>query len=130
MTIKIVTSREDFINAYAEALFEHTREAIEELDKKADEAGMDDHDLSLLILGKLSTAIASYTAYMTAGLYTALGQESLAAGAVKALGNDIHEAMEGGRKLAVVKAQTITEDFKKAETAAEELLKKVMKKWH
>lgn len=130
MTIKIIRSKEEFIAAFTEALFDQAKYAVEELDQKADEAGMDDPDLSLLVLAKLTAALASYTSYMSAGLYLASGQEALAAGVIKALETDLCAALQAGNALAKVKAKEINEQFKQAETAAEELLKKVMKKWH
>lgn len=130
MTMKIVKSKEEFIAVASEALFNDLREQLHDLDDQATAAGMDDADLLLLLGAKVTSGIAAYTAYLTAGMYLAAGKGGMVvAGAIAALEEDIRGAMGEGLKLAVKNVEKAKKDTAAAEEATEALLKKVVKTW-
>jgi len=130
MTMKIVKSKEEFIAVASEALFNDLREQLHDLDDQATSAGMDDADLLLLLGAKVTSGIAAYTAYLTAGMYLAAGKgDMVVAGAIAALEADMRVAMGEGLKLAVKNVEKAKKDTAAAEEATEALLKKVVKTW-
>ena len=130
MTMKIVKSKEEFIEVASEALFNDLREQLHDLDDQATSAGMDDADLLLLLGAKVTSGIAAYTAYLTAGMYLAAGKGGMVvAGAIAALEEDIRGAMGEGLKLAIRNVEKAKKDTAAAEEATEALLKKVVKTW-
>ena len=130
MTMKIVRSKEEFIAVASEALFNDLREQLHDLDDQATSAGMDDADLLLLLGAKVTSGIAAYTAYLTAGMYLAAGKgDMVVAGAIAALEADMRVAMGEGLKLAVKNVEKAKKDTAAAEEATEALLKKVVKTW-
>jgi hypothetical protein len=130
MTMKIVRSKEEFIAVASEALFNDLREQLHDLDDQATAAGMDDADLLLLLGAKVTSGIAAYTAYLTAGMYLAAGKgDMVVAGAIAALEADMRVAMGEGLKLAVKNVEKAKKDTAAAEEATEALLKKVVKTW-
>lgn len=130
MTMKIVRSKEEFIAVASEALFNDLREQLHDLDDQATAAGMDDADLLLLLGAKVTSGIAAYTAYLTAGMYLASGKgDMVVAGAIAALEADMRVAMGEGLKLAIRNVEKAKKDTAAAEEATEALLKKVVKTW-
>lgn len=130
MTMKIVKSKEEFIEVASEALFNDLREQLHDLDEQATAAGMDDADLLLLLGAKVTSGIAAYTAYLTAGMYLASGKgDMVVAGAIAALEADMRVAMGEGLKLAIRNVEKAKKDTAAAEEATEALLKKVVKTW-
>jgi hypothetical protein len=130
MTMKIVRSKEEFIEVASEALFNDLRDQLHDLDNQAADAGMDDPDLLLLLGAKLASGVAAYTAYLTAGMYLAAGKGDLVvAGAVSALEEDISAAMREGLKLAIRNVAKAMKDTEKAQADTDALLKKVVKTW-
>jgi len=130
MTMKIVRSKEEFIAVASEALFNDLREQLHDLDDQATSAGMDDADLLLLLGAKVTSGIAAYTAYLTAGMYLSAGKgDMVVAGAIAALEADMRVAMGEGLKLAVKNVEKAKKDTAAAEEATEALLKKVVKTW-
>ncbi len=130
MTMKIVKSKEEFIDVASEALFNDLREQLHDLDEQATAAGMDDADLLLLLGAKVTSGIAAYTAYLTAGMYLASGKgDMVVAGAIAALEADMRVAMGEGLKLAIRNVEKAKKDTAAAEEATEALLKKVVKTW-
>ena len=130
MTMKIVRSKEEFIAVASEALFNDLRAQLHDLDDQATAAGMDDADLLLLLGAKVTSGIAAYTAYLTAGMYLASGKGGMVvAGALAALEDDIRAAMGEGLKLAMKNVEKAKKDTAAAEEATEALLKKVVKTW-
>lgn len=130
MTMKIVKSKEEFIEVASEALFNDLREQLHDLDEQATAAGMDDADLLLLLGAKVTSGIAAYTAYLTAGMYLASGKGGMVvAGAIAALEADMRVAMGEGLKLAIRNVEKAKKDTAAAEEATEALLKKVVKTW-
>ena len=130
MTMKIVKSKEEFIEVASEALFNDLREQLHDLDDQATSAGMDDADLLLLLGAKVTSGIAAYTAYLTAGMYLASGKgDMVVAGAIAALEADMRVAMGEGLKLAIRNVEKAKKDTAAAEEATEALLKKVVKTW-
>ena len=130
MTMKIVRSKEEFIEVASEALFNDLREQLHDLDDQATAAGMDDADLLLLLGAKVTSGIAAYTAYLTAGMYLASGKGGMVvAGAIAALEADMRVAMGEGLKLAIRNVEKAKKDTAAAEEATEALLKKVVKTW-
>ena len=130
MTMKIVKSKEEFIAVASEALFNDLREQLHDLDEQATAAGMDDADLLLLLGAKVTSGIAAYTAYLTAGMYLASGKGGMVvAGAIAALEADMRVAMGEGLKLAIKNVEKAKKDTAAAEEATEALLKKVVKTW-
>ena len=130
MTMKIVRSKEEFIAVASEALFNDLREQLHDLDDQATSAGMDDADLLLLLGAKVTSGIAAYTAYLTAGMYLASGKgDMVVAGAIAALEADMRVAMGEGLKLAIRNVEKAKKDTAAAEKATEALLKKVVKTW-
>lgn len=130
MTMKIVRSKEEFIAVASEALFDDLREQLHDLDDQATAAGMDDADLLLLLGAKVTSGIAAYTAYLTAGMYLASGKgDMVVAGAIAALEADMRVAMGEGLKLAIRNVEKAKKGTAAAEEATEALLKKVVKTW-
>lgn len=130
MAMKIVRSKEEFIAVASEALFNDLREQLHDLDNQAADAGMDDPDLLLLLGAKVTSGIAAYTAYLTAGMYLASGKGGMVvAGAIAALEADMRVAMGEGLKLAIRNVEKAKKDTAAAEEATEALLKKVVKTW-
>lgn len=130
MTIKIAKSMEEFVAIAGEQLFEDLRQTMHDLDDQATSAGMDNPDMLLLLSAKIATALAAYTAYLTAGVYAACGADKqLIDEAISSFKDDLAVAMGTGVAMAARNLKRAKADTKAAEAATADLLKKVVKKW-
>ncbi len=130
MTMKIVRSKEEFIEVAAKELFEDMRDTLHDLDKQASEAGVDDPQILMGLTIALATSMASYAAYITAGLYWSAGaDDETVAGAMTALEADVIDAMKDGVTRALRVSDGIKKDTAKAQADTDALLKKVVKTW-
>jgi hypothetical protein len=130
MTMKIVRSKEEFIDVASKAMFDDFRETLHDLDNQATSAGLDDPEIILLMSAKVATAMASYAAYLASGMYWSINaSDSTVAGALAALEDDIHTAMGEGAKLAMRNVEKAKKDTAKAQADTDALLKKVVKTW-
>ena len=130
MTMKIVKSKEEFIEVASEALFNDLREQLHDLDDQATAAGVDDAEILLLMSAKVANATAAYAAYLAAGIYLAIGStDKTLAGAIAALEDDMRGAMQAGVQLAIRNVEKAKKATADAERDTEELLKKAVKSW-
>jgi hypothetical protein len=130
MTMKIVRSKEEFIDVASKEIFDDMRNTIHDLDDQATSAGLDDPDILLQMSSNIAMYAASYAAYLMAGLYMSADKSDLVvAEGVAALEEDIRDAMSGGVKLAIRNVEAARKITAKAEADADALLKKVVKTW-
>jgi len=130
MTMKIVRSKEEFIDVASKELFDDMRGAMHDLDDQATSAGLDDPEILLMMSTNIATYAASYAAYLIAGLYMASGKDNaVVAGSIAALEEDLRDAMSGGVKLAIRNIASAEKMTKQAEADTDALLKKVVKTW-
>jgi hypothetical protein len=130
MTMKIVRSKEEFIDVASKELFDDMRGAMHDLDDQATSAGLDDTDILLQMSSNIAMYAASYAAYLMAGLYMSADKsDHVVAEGVAALEEDIQNAMAGGVKLAIRNVEAARKITAKAEADADALLKKVVKTW-
>jgi hypothetical protein len=130
MTMKIVRSKEEFIDVASKEIFDDMRNTIHDLDDQATSAGLDDPDILLQISSNIAMYAASYAAYLMAGLYMSAEKSDLVvAEGVAALEEDIRDAMSGGVKLAIRNIIAAKKATAQAEADTDALLKKVVKTW-
>jgi hypothetical protein len=130
MTMKIVRSKEEFIDVASKEIFDDMRNTIHDLDDQATSAGLDDPDILLRMSANIAMYAASYAAYLMAGLYMSADKSDLVvAEGVATLEKDIQNAMAGGVKLAIRNVEAARKITAKAEADADALLKKVVKTW-
>jgi hypothetical protein len=130
MTMKIVRSKEEFIDVASKEIFDDMRNTIHDLDDQATSAGLDDPDILLRMSANIAMYAASYAAYLMAGLYMSADKSDLVvAEGVATLEEDIRDAMSGGVKLAIRNVEAARKITAKAEADADALLKKVVKTW-
>ena len=130
MTMKIVRSKEEFIDVASKEIFDDMRNTIHDLDDQATSAGLDDPDILLRMSANIAMYAASYAAYLMAGLYMSADKsDHVVAEGVAALEEDIQNAMAGGVKLAIRNVEAARKITAKAEADADALLKKVVKTW-
>ena len=130
MTMKIVRSKEEFIDVASQELFDNMRDALHDIDDQATSAGLEDPDILLQMSANIAMYAASYAAYLMAGLYMSADKSDLVvAEGVAALEEDIRDAMSGGVKLAIRNVEAARKITAKAEADADALLKKVVKTW-
>jgi len=130
MTMKIVRSKEEFIDVASKELFDDLRQNMHDLDEQATAAGLDDADILLQMSSNIAMFAASYAAYLLAGLYmTAEKSDLVVAEGVAALEGDIKDAMRGGVKLAIRNVVAAKKMTAQAEADTDALLKKVVKTW-
>ena len=130
MTMKIVRSKEEFIDVASKEIFDDMRNTIHDLDDQATSAGLDDPDILLQMSSNIAMYAASYAAYLMAGLYMSADKSDLVvAEGVATLEEDIQNAMAGGVKLAIRNVEAARKITAKAEADADALLKKVVKTW-
>jgi hypothetical protein len=130
MTMKIVRSKEEFIDVASKEIFDDMRNTIHDLDDQATSAGLDDPDILLRMSANIAMYAASYAAYLMAGLYMSADKSDLVvAEGVATLEEDIQNAMAGGVKLAIRNVEAARKITAKAEADADALLKKVVKTW-
>ena len=130
MTMKIVKSKEEFIEVASEAIFDDVRAQLHDLDDQATAAGIDDAEILLLMSAKVANATAAYAAYLAAGIYLAIGStDKTLAGAIAALEDDMQGAMQAGVQLAIRNVEKAKKATADAERDTEELLKKAVKSW-
>jgi len=130
MTMKIVRSKEEFIDVASKEIFDDMRNTIHDLDDQATSAGLDDPDILLRMSANIAMYAASYAAYLMAGLYMSADKSDLVvAEGVAALEEDIRDAMSGGVKLAIRNIIAAKKATAQAEADTDALLKKVVKTW-
>jgi hypothetical protein len=130
MTMKIVRSKEEFIDVASKELFDDMRHTMHDLDDQATSAGLDDPDILLQMSANIAMYAASYAAYLMAGLYMSADKSDLVvAEGVAALEEDIRDAMSGGVKLAIRNIIAAKKVTAQAEADTDALLKKVVKTW-
>jgi len=130
MTMKIVHSKEEFIDVASKEIFDDMRNTIHDLDDQATSAGLDDPDILLRMSANIAMYAASYAAYLMAGLYMSADKSDLVvAEGVAALEEDIRDAMSGGVKLAIRNIIAAKKVTAQAEADTDALLKKVVKTW-
>ncbi len=130
MTMKIVRSKEEFIDVASKEIFDDMRNTIHDLDDQATSAGLDDPDILLQMSANIAMYAASYAAYLMAGLYMSADKSDLVvAEGVAALEEDIRDAMSGGVKLAIRNIIAAKKVTAQAEADTDALLKKVVKTW-
>lgn len=130
MTMKIVRSKEEFIDVASKEIFDDMRNTIHDLDDQATSAGLDDPDILLQMSSNIAMYAASYAAYLMAGLYMSADKSDLVvAEGVAALEEDIQNAMAGGVKLAIRNIIAAKKVTAQAEADTDALLKKVVKTW-
>jgi hypothetical protein len=130
MTMKIVRSKEEFIDVASKEIFDDMRNTIHDLDDQATSAGLEDPDILLQMSANIAMYAASYAAYLMAGLYMSADKsDHVVAEGVAALEEDIQNAMAGGVKLAIRNVEAARKITAKAEADADALLKKVVKTW-
>jgi hypothetical protein len=130
MTMKIVRSKEEFIDVASKEIFDDMRNTIHDLDDQATSAGLDDPDILLQMSSNIAMYAASYAAYLMAGLYMSADKSDLVvAEGVAALEEDIRDAMSGGVKLAIRNIIAAKKATAQAEADTDALLKKVVKTW-
>jgi hypothetical protein len=130
MTMKIVRSKEEFIDVASKELFDDMRQNMHDLDEQATAAGLDDAEILLQMSANIAMFAASYAAYIMAGLYMSADKSDLiVAKGLAALEEDIKDAMQGGVKLAIRNVEAAKRMTKQAEADTDALLKKVVKTW-
>jgi hypothetical protein len=130
MTMKIVRSKEEFIDVASKELFDDLRQNMHDLDEQATAAGLDDAEILLQMSANIAMFAASYAAYLMAGLYmTAEKSDLIVAKGLAALEEDIKDAMQGGVKLAIRNVAAAKKMTAQAEADTDALLKKVVKTW-
>lgn len=130
MTMKIVRSKEEFIDVASKEIFDDMRNTIHDLDDQATSAGLDDPDILLRMSANIAMYAASYAAYLMAGLYMSADKsDHVVAEGVAALEEDIRDAMSGGVKLAIRNIIAAKKATAQAEADTDALLKKVVKTW-
>jgi hypothetical protein len=130
MTMKIVRSKEEFIDVASKEIFDDMRNTIHDLDDQATSAGLDDPDILLRMSANIAMYAASYAAYLMAGLYMSADKSDLVvAEGVATLEEDIRDAMSGGVKLAIRNIIAAKKATAQAEADTDALLKKVVKTW-
>lgn len=130
MTMKIVRSKEEFIDVASKELFDDLRQNMHDLDEQATAAGLDDAEILLQMSSNIAMFAASYAAYIMAGLYMSADKSDLiVAKGLAALEADIRDAMSGGVKLAIRNVEAAKRMTKQAEADTDALLKKVVKTW-
>jgi hypothetical protein len=130
MTMKIVRSKEEFIDVASKEIFDDMRNTIHDLDDQATSAGLDDPEILLQMSSNIAMYAASYAAYLMAGLYMSADKSDLVvAEGVAALEEDIRDAMSGGVKLAIRNIIAAKKATAQAEADTDALLKKVVKTW-
>lgn len=130
MTMKIVHSKEEFIDVASKEIFDDMRNTIHDLDDQATSAGLEDPDILLQMSANIAMYAASYAAYLMAGLYMSADKSDLVvAEGVAALEEDIRDAMSGGVKLAIRNISAAKKATAQAEADTDALLKKVVKTW-
>lgn len=130
MTMKIVRSKEEFIDVASKELFDDLRQNMHDLDEQATAAGLDDAEILLQMSANIAMFAASYAAYIMAGLYMSADKSDLiVAKGLAALEEDIKDAMQGGVKLAIRNVEAAKRMTKQAEADTDALLKKVVKTW-
>jgi hypothetical protein len=130
MTMKIVRSKEEFIDVASKEIFDDMRNTIHDLDDQATSAGLDDPDILLQISSNIAMYAASYAAYLMAGLYMSADKSDMVvAEGIAALEEDIRDAMSGGVKLAIRNIIAAKKATAQAEADTDALLKKVVKTW-
>jgi hypothetical protein len=130
MTMKIVRSKEEFIDVASKELFDDMRQNMHDLDEQATAAGLDDAEILLQMSANIAMFAASYAAYLLAGLYMSADKSDLVvAEGVAALEGDIRDAMSGGVKLAIRNIIAAKKMTAQAEADTDALLKKVVKTW-
>jgi hypothetical protein len=130
MTMKIVRSKEEFIDVASKEVFDDMRNTIHDLDDQATSAGLDDPDILLRMSANIAMYAASYAAYLMAGLYMSADKSDLVvAEGVATLEEDIQNAMAGGVKLAIRNIIAAKKVTAQAEADTDALLKKVVKTW-
>jgi len=128
MTMKIVRSKEEFIDVASKEIFDDMRNTIHDLDDQATSAGLDDPDILLRMSANIAMYAASYAAYLMAGLYMSADKSDLVvAEGVATLEEDIQNAMAGGVKLAIRNVEAATKVTAQAQADTDALLKKVVK---
>ena len=130
MTMKIVRSKEEFIDVASKEIFDDMRNTIHDLDDQATSAGLDDPDILLQMSSNIAMYAASYAAYLMAGLYMSADKsDHVVAEGVAALEEDIRDAMSGGVKLAIRNVEAAKKVTAQAQADTDALLKKVVKTW-
>lgn len=130
MTMKIVRSKEEFIDVASKEIFDDMRNTIHDLDDQATSAGLDDPDILLQMSSNIAMYAASYAAYLMAGLYMSADKsDHVVAEGVAALEEDIRDAMSGGVKLAIRNVEAAKKVTAQAQAVTDALLKKVVKTW-
>jgi hypothetical protein len=130
MTMKIVRSKEEFIDVASKELFDDLRQNMHDLDEQATAAGLDDPEILLQMTANIAMFAASYSAYILAGLYMSADKSDLiVAKGLAALEEDIKDAMQGGVKLAIRNVAAAKKMTAQAEADTDALLKKVVKTW-
>jgi hypothetical protein len=130
MTMKIVRSKEEFIDVASKEIFDDMRNTIHDLDDQATSAGLDDPDILLRMSANIAMYAASYAAYLMAGLYMSADKSDLVvAEGVATLEEDIQNAMAGGVKLAIRNVEAAKKVTAQAQADTDALLKKVVKTW-
>jgi hypothetical protein len=130
MTMKIVRSKEEFIDVASKELFDDMRHTMHDLDEQATAAGLDDPEILLQMTANIAMFAASYAAYIMAGLYMSADKSDIiVAKGLAALEEDIKDAMSGGVKLAIRNVEAAKRMTKQAEADTDALLKKVVKTW-
>jgi hypothetical protein len=133
MTMKIVRSKEEFIEVASEEMFDDLRETLHELDDQATAAGIDDPEILVQMSANLAVAMASYAVYLATGMASSGDQsdkkDEALASYLATLHGRITKAMTIGMERAVRVANKIKKDAKIAEADTDALLKKVVKTW-
>jgi hypothetical protein len=130
MTMKIVRSKEEFIDVASKELFDDLRHNMHDLDEQATAAGLDDPEILLQMTANIAMFAASYAAYILAGLYMSADKSDIiVAKGLAALEEDIKDAMQGGVKLAIRNVEAAKRMTAQAEADTDALLKKVVKTW-
>ena len=128
MAIYTVKTKEEFANVAAEHLFTELVNDIHRLDDEAGEHGFGEPDMMLILLSKVGTQLAMYTAYMSSGMYLAQGEPDKAVEIVSAVLDDYMAALKSGVKLAKKKVATFDSAEQDAKESVADLMARVLKK--
>lgn len=128
MAIYTVKTKEEFANVAAEHLFTELVNDIHRLDDEAGEHGFGEPDMMLILLSKVGTQLAMYTAYMSSGMYLAQGEPDKAVEIVSAVLDDYMAALKSGVKLAKQKVATFDSAEQDAKESVADLMARVLKK--
>ena len=128
MAIYTVKTKEEFAKVAAEHLFSELVNDIHRLDDEAGEHGFGEPDMMLILLSKVGTQLAMYTAYMSSGMYLAQGQPTNAVEVVSVLLEDYMAALKSGVKLAKQKVATFDSAEQDAKESVADLMGRILKK--